>query len=248
MTDYAFKLVETQIQKSSEVTVTETLDQFSCSSGGKDYNASCNACTCDFQKQYKLPCKHLFAIRLHKEEELYSEELIQSHWTKAKYLGLLNQTATENQIQTAKITPRKPTSQQERFRKSFRVTQRLASVAAMNTGASFDVKINQLQAILTAWENGQNVVINTIESSGIDIHVNESSKQGSSAPAHTTHDIVTNDSSEDSLHADSPATVAQSADQLQSRDILLPVVRENVDNNHGPGSLNETSDVANLLL
>ena len=121
-------------------------------------------------------------------------------------------------------------------------------LSQQETGASFNVKINQLQAILTAWENGQNVVINTIESSGIDIHVNESSKQGSSAPAHTTHDIVTNDSSEDSLHADSPATVAQSADQLQSRDILLPVHRENVDNNHGPDSLNETSDAANLLL
>ena len=66
LTDYAFKLVETQIQKSREVTMTETWDQFSCTSGGQDYNASRTLCTCDFQKQYKLPCKHLFAIRIHK--------------------------------------------------------------------------------------------------------------------------------------------------------------------------------------
>ena len=267
LTDYAFKLVETQIQKSREVTVTETWDQFSCTSGGQDYNASRTSCTCDFQKQYKLPCKHLFAIRLHKGEDLYSEELIESRWTKAKYFGILNQTATENQIQTAETTTsRKPTSQQERFRKSFRITQRLASVAAENTGASFDVKLNQLRSLLTAWENGHNVVINTVENSETreslsrteningtnDIVINTDaltnmieSDQENSKTAQNTHDNGSNDSSDDS---DADLSVAQSADEPENHEIPSPAFTENPDNNHSSDTMNETSDAANLLL
>ena len=168
-TEYAYKLVEAQIQKSKSVQVTETLDQFSCSSDNQEYSVTETSCTCDFHKQYRLPCKHVLAVRTRKDMNLFSDDLIDSHWTKAKYLGILNQTATENEIQTVGTSPaRKPCSQQERFRKCFRIAQRIASVTAEYTGASYDVKINQLQELLSAWENGQNIVLSTEENNNVD--------------------------------------------------------------------------------
>ena len=164
LTSFAFSLVEQQMKKSDTVQVTETWDKYSCTSGGLEYDTTETTCTCDFRRQYKLPCKHIFAVRKKQEVELFSQELIESRWTKAKYLGILNQTVTGNQVHTSETTSvRKPTSQQDRFRMSFRVAQRLASVASESTGAGFDVKIKQLETLSSAWEKGQNVVIETVD-------------------------------------------------------------------------------------
>ena len=168
-TEYAYKLVEKQIQKSQSVQVTETWDAFSCSSGDDEYSVTETSCTCEFHKQYRLPCKHILAVRTRKNLNLFSEDLIDCRWTKAKYLGILNQTATEYEVQTVGTSPaRKPTSQQDRFRKSFRIAQRIASVAAEYTGTIFEVKINQLQEMLSAWENGKNIVISTVDNNNIE--------------------------------------------------------------------------------
>ena len=164
LTDYAFKLVSSQLANYSNIEITETWDGFTCNSNGREYSASEINCSCDFFRQFSLPCKHIFAVRKKKEMDLFEEQLLSQRWTKAKYLGLLNQTTTENQLQTTSSqSTRKVTSQQDRFRLSFRITQRLASVAAESTGTQFDVKINQLNELLSAWENSRDVIISQID-------------------------------------------------------------------------------------
>ena len=71
--------------------------------GGSFFNhvpATDSTCTCDFFHQYSLPCKHIFAVWKKKEMNLFEEQLVSQRLTKARYLGILNQTATENQLQT----------------------------------------------------------------------------------------------------------------------------------------------------
>lgn len=63
LTDYAYKLVEAQITKYETVHLPEMWENYSCNSGGREYSISSNSCTCDFFNQYKLPCKHIFAVR-----------------------------------------------------------------------------------------------------------------------------------------------------------------------------------------
>ena len=171
LTGYAYKLVASQIQKSRSVQVTETGDQFSCSGENKNYQVTETSCTCEFKKQFKLPCKHLLAVRFRKDLHLFSEDLIDNRWTKAKYLdnlNIVNQTTTVNEIQTVALSPaQKPRSQQERFKKCFRIAQRIASVTAEYTGTNYDVKVSQLQELLSAWENGENIVISTVENNSV---------------------------------------------------------------------------------
>ena len=171
LTGYAYKLVASQIQKSRSVQVTETGDQFSCSGENKNYQVTETSCTCEFKKQFKLPCKHLLAVRFRKDLHLFSEDLIDNRGTKAKYLdnlNIVNQTTTVNEIQTVALSPaQKPRSQQERFKKCFRIAQRIASVTAEYTGTNYDVKVSQLQELLSAWENGENIVISTVENNSV---------------------------------------------------------------------------------
>ena len=75
-TEYAYKLVEAQIQKSKSVQVTDTWDQFSCSSDNQEDSVTETSCTCDFHKQYRLPCKHELAVRTRKDMNLFSDDLI----------------------------------------------------------------------------------------------------------------------------------------------------------------------------
>ena len=212
-TEYAYKLVEAQIQKSKSVQVTETWDQFSCSSDNQEYSLTETSCTCDFHKQYRLPCKHVLAVRTRKDMNLFSDDLIDSRWTKAKYLGILNQTATENEIQTVGTSPaRKPSSQQERFRKCFRIAQRIASVTAEYTGTTYDVKINQLQELLSAWENGQNIVLSTVENNNVDdIEPQSAEIEGAAAvasePTTESDDQNQNDESDDVSNIATPQNV-----------------------------------------
>ena len=111
LTDYAYKLVENQMNKSDGVQMTETWDQYICKSGNQEYVTTESSCTCDFCKQYKLPCKHIFADQKCKDLELFSDDLVESRWTKTKYLGILSQTPSDNQIQHAGTSmSRKPSS------------------------------------------------------------------------------------------------------------------------------------------
>ena len=212
-TEYAYKLVEAQIQKSKSVQVTETWDQFSCSSDNQEYSVTETSCTCDFHKQYRLPCKHVLAVRTLKDMNLFSDDLIDSRWTKAKYLDILNQTATENEIQTVGTSPaRKPSSQQERFRKCFRIAQRIASVTAEYTGTTYDVKINQLQELFSAWENGQNIVLSTVENNNVDdIEPQSAEIEGAAAvasePTTESDDQNQNDESDDVSNIATPQNV-----------------------------------------
>ena len=149
LTDYGFKLVNSQIEKHGEVEISETWDGYTCASNGREYSMTDCTCTCDFYYQYSLPCKHLFAVRQKKEMDLFDEQLVTQRWTKAKYLAILNQTTADNQLQTTSSqSTRKVSSQQDRFRQVFRITQKLASVTAESTGTQFDVKLNQLKELL----------------------------------------------------------------------------------------------------
>ena len=148
LTDYGFKLVSSQIEKHNDTEMTETWDGFTCHSNGREYTTNEINCSCDFFRQYSLPCKHIFAVRKKKEIDLFDDQLVSQCWTKAKCLGILNQTAADNQLHTSSSqSTRKPTSQLDRFRMAFSITQKLASIVAESTGTQFDVKIHQLNTV-----------------------------------------------------------------------------------------------------
>ena len=105
LTDYGYNLVSSQLQKQADVEIIETWNGSTCISNGREYLITKSTCTCDFDHQYKLPCKYIFALRKKKELSLFEESLVSKRWTKSKYLGLLNQTATDAQIETISSQP-----------------------------------------------------------------------------------------------------------------------------------------------
>ncbi|KAH3769581.1 hypothetical protein DPMN_170854 [Dreissena polymorpha] len=68
----------------------------------------------------------------------------------------------ENHVTHSVLSPRaRVESQQQRYRAAYHVTQKLASCAAEVTGHMFDVRLQQLTTLLRAWEQGEEVVIET---------------------------------------------------------------------------------------
>ncbi|KAL4226267.1 hypothetical protein ACF0H5_014251 [Mactra antiquata] len=63
-------------------------------------------------------------------------------------------------VEQATLSQRAPQSQQQRYRSAFHLAQRLASCAAEETGSAFNLRLEQLQALLTAWETGDTVTVN----------------------------------------------------------------------------------------
>ena len=221
LTDYGYNLVSSQLQKHADIEIIETWNGSTCISNGREYVITESTCTCDFYHQYKLPCKHIFALRKKKELSLFEDSLVSERWTKSKYLGLLNQTATDAHIETFSSQPtRRAVSQQERFRQAFRVSQKLASVAAENTGIRFEVRLNQLKELLSAWENSQDVVITRV--------ANEEDQQasGSATPA---QEITYTETTIEHEHQDD--TDATENDQIFDQDQIAPV------DNSGPHAL-----------
>ena len=131
-----------------------------------------------------LPCRHIFAIRSDQKLDLYSSDLCAQCWTLEYYhcnhrvLADSNFDFSDNSLDLSVTNRRtKPIlSQQEKYRKTFHVTQKMASVVSESPMREFDEKLALLEQLLHMCEQGEEVVLPGVNltisgSEGIDFFV-----------------------------------------------------------------------------
>ena len=162
LTDFAYTLVEGQLKQCEEVKI-DSDDDGRYKIKDTSVRVTENKCECAFSMQYKLPCKHILKLRKMLDLNLFEKSLINERWSKHHYLGTFRSYQPEHQVTQSVYTPRGNwvQSQQQRYRAVHHVAQKLASCAAEQTGQMFDVRLRQLNELLRAWEQGDEVVIET---------------------------------------------------------------------------------------
>ena len=166
LTDYAYALVAGQLKKSEEVEI-ESHDEGRYKVINTSLTFTESHCECAFNTQYKLPCKHIFSLRKQLDKNLFEMSLVNERWSKLHYLGTFRSYQHEHQVSRSVHSPRgRVQSQQQRYRATYHVAQKLASCAAEITGQMFDVRLQQMKALLRAWERGEEVIIETTSRQG----------------------------------------------------------------------------------
>ena len=74
---YAFKYVHQHLDASSKVQMEATTEaeSFVCTYHGHTITATPNSCSCYFRQSLRLPCKHMFAIRVQLGFPIFHESL-----------------------------------------------------------------------------------------------------------------------------------------------------------------------------
>ncbi|XP_053376767.1 zinc finger SWIM domain-containing protein 3-like [Mercenaria mercenaria] len=173
LTPYAFNILDKELNRYENVDLMpHAADSFKVNNTA--IIATSESCSCTFNSQFILPCRHIFAVRAKLEQPIYDETLIPRRWTRKHYLHSLHITQTDNIMSTDRQQKTaKPTSQQQRYRAAFHISQRLASCAAEETGGVFDLRLQQLSTLLQAWERGKDVVIEASTDSATEIETNQ---------------------------------------------------------------------------
>ena len=130
-------------------------------------------CDCTFRKSMQLPCRHIFAVRSHCEANLYSSELCATRWTLAYYRSNHRVMAEPDSdfndsslnVSEAHVKTKPLLSQHDKYRKSFHVAQRLASVVSESPMREFNDKFATLNRLLRMWEQGDAVILSSANES-----------------------------------------------------------------------------------
>ena len=84
---YAFKYVHQHLDASSKVQMEATTEaeSFVCTYHGHTITATPNSCSCYFRQSLRLPCKHMFAIRVQLGFPIFHESLCDKRRTSLYY-------------------------------------------------------------------------------------------------------------------------------------------------------------------
>jgi len=186
LTPYAFEFVNNQLQYSQKVTVRDDIDNFSCSidsSEGQLVTSTVN-CSCTFITSMKLPCCHIFAVRRHKGLNEYTEDVCAERWKLCHFLqhhrayqqdsdtvgeddvGVNEEEfsgvgfiSTEHQETSVILT------EQEKYKKAFKVIQSLAQQLSCWGMKEFEEGLHLLKVVESMWEQGKNLTVVDVDSS-----------------------------------------------------------------------------------
>ena len=115
----------------------------------------------------QLPCRHILAVRSISELDLYCAELCACRWTLAYYhsnhrvLAAESTSDFDNSLTIIEHAVRtKPIlSQHDKYRKAFRITQKLTSIVSEAPMREFEEKLESLKRIVHMWETGSQVIL-----------------------------------------------------------------------------------------
>ena len=168
LTPYALSFVVCQIELADKVKIkSEVEGSFEMESTTQcSVTATCFECNCSFRKTMQLPCRNIFAIRRRCEIPMFDPNLCAVRWTVQYYKSsnrvlcdndcLINNGDVESSVDISVVHPiSKPIlSQQEKYRKAFHVSQKLASLASEAPMREFNEKLRCLEEIARIWECG----------------------------------------------------------------------------------------------
>ena len=120
----------------------------------------------------QLPCRHLFAVRSKLNLELCSSALCSERWTLDYYhrnhriLSDNYQDFGQSSLNLTKTSCRPVVilSQQEKYRKAFRLSQKLPSLVSEAPMREFEGRLATLKRLVQMWEQGTQVFLQDVMS------------------------------------------------------------------------------------
>ena len=165
LTPYALSFVVCQIELADKVKIkSEVEGSFEIESTTQcTVTATRFECNCSFRKTMQLPCQHIFAVHRQCEIPMFDPNLCAMRWTLQYYKSsnrvlcdndLPDYGDAESSVDVSVVHPiSKPIlSQQEKYRKAFHVSQKLASLASEAPMREFNEKLRCLKEIARIWE------------------------------------------------------------------------------------------------
>ena len=180
LTPYAFSYVVKQFSIADKVKVTESADQLSLSTKfyqkERTITTSIHTYTCGFCKVMRLPCRHIFSFRRLLQLNLFEKQLCGVCWTHDYYKSSHRVFSYNHNLPSDVVVTRagdketsKVLSECEKYRRAFTIVQKLASVASHLSMRLFQYGIHCTEQIVNAWEQGNSVVIHTINPAVCDV-------------------------------------------------------------------------------
>jgi hypothetical protein len=173
LTPFAFFMVKPHFELYHTVKVLTVLDDSSCeveSSAGAVVT-SVDACPCLFRTSTGLPCKHILAVRAQKNLSLFEPNIVALRWTRHFYTGhqqALRVDQGEGLVGAAPTSiaivakPQVLTAHQK-FRTASVVATELATLVSEASMRHFDVRLQQLRALCSAWKEDRETVVQVLD-------------------------------------------------------------------------------------
>ena len=173
LTPYALNYVIKQLQLISKVRLSANEEEceYDIHTSEGILHVLSHSCECGFWKAMQLPCRHILAVRSDLKLDLYSPDLCAMRWTLNYYhtnhriLTTNHYDYGDNSFNVSEMTSCRPSpilSQQEKYRKAFRVAQKLASLVSEAPMREFDQKLETLKTVMHTWEQGTEVTVQGI--------------------------------------------------------------------------------------
>ncbi|XP_050053743.1 uncharacterized protein LOC114128013 isoform X3 [Aphis gossypii] len=160
LTQFAFDLVEKEYLASINIK----------NNNDTNLNITDLNCSCTFNRNMGLPCRHIFNMRINKKLDIFDEQLCIPRWTK-KYLlekqnvfQLLN---NEDHLQESLIkvmpTLRAPKSTFEKYKHASLFTNQLSKLISEVGQKAFNYRIEIVKQILKIWESNKEFIVIPID-------------------------------------------------------------------------------------
>ena len=170
LTPYAFGYVKQQLSLKTKVKEFENQGNgsFTVNSTQGMISTSSTNCECCFHTAMKLPCRHIFALRLQLGQPLFCPALCNPRWGRNYYqenhlvFAQVSETIETTEMDQGIVTvgdvkPKRILSQHEKYRKAFDVAKQLASICSEVTTREYPSYLGVLEDLLEHWRMGQRV-------------------------------------------------------------------------------------------
>ena len=174
LTPYSFEYVKTQLEQSNKVRITEDINESSCSvqSKGQVITSTTDSCPCGFVSAMQLPCKHIFAVRRYKSLSEYDDALCATRWKLQYFIsnhrayqsndmggGEDFEFSGDNSIEISQHVSEPILSEQQKYRKAFKISQSLSQQLSTFGMRDFNDGIEVLQSVADLWRKGKKIFV-----------------------------------------------------------------------------------------
>lgn len=176
LTPYAFDFLKAQWILSQKVKFSGDVDEQICEfmSNNRKITTKLGDCSCGFVSAMRLPCCHVFSMRRRKGITEYDETLCAERWklqyfteNHRVYNHKPNHSSLEADFPTVQVTKQSGSrtsvsrvySEQEKYRKSFKVAQSLAQKLSCFGMHDFEEGMSVLTSIVNLWDEGKKVAV-----------------------------------------------------------------------------------------
>ncbi|KAF0703489.1 protein FAR-RED IMPAIRED RESPONSE 1-like, partial [Aphis craccivora] len=140
-----------------------------------NFNVTVLKCSCNFNRNMGLPCRHIFKMRIDNKLDIFDEKLCLPRWTKKYLLETQNSFQPLNNEDNLhdsiiRVTPnlRTPKSTFEKYKHASSFTNRLSQLISEVGQKAFNHRIGIVKQMLKIWESNKEFIILPIDDKPIE--------------------------------------------------------------------------------